>query len=436
MSHHLRLKEIIALGFMTFALFAGVGNIIFPIITGFQSGEHVWIAALGFLITGVGLPIIAIIALARVEGSITALSKPIGQYAGLLLSITCHLMVGPLFAIPRTSNIFFEVGIIPLTGFGIIPLLVYTLIYFTLVISISLYPSRLMDIISHILAPLKIIALSILCITIILKPINQFIPLFNMHQITPFSLGFVNGYLTMDTFSALIFSVIIVNAARFRGVKNSFLLTRYTILSGLIAGIGLILVYLGLFKIGADSRNLIAKASSGIVILNAYVQNVFGNLGSIFLAVLIFIICIVTAVGLTCACAEFFSKFLSFSYKQLVFIFSIISMFISNLGLKHLIQIFIPILTAVYPPCIMLIFLSFTVQWWKNSSYIIKIVILTSFLFGILDAIKESPFQYVLPMWINCLPLTKQKLAWLLPSLFMLLFLGIYDRLFVKLSKK
>ncbi|MDE9537443.1 branched-chain amino acid transport system II carrier protein, partial [Xenorhabdus bovienii] len=91
-----------ALGFMTFALFVGAGNIIFPPMVGSQAGEHVWIAALGFLLTAVGLPVITVIALARVGGGIEALSSPIGKTAGLILATVCYMAVGPLFATPRT----------------------------------------------------------------------------------------------------------------------------------------------------------------------------------------------------------------------------------------------------------------------------------------------------------------------------------------------
>ena len=43
MTHQLKSRDIIALGFMTFALFVGAGNIIFPPMVGLQAGEHVWI---------------------------------------------------------------------------------------------------------------------------------------------------------------------------------------------------------------------------------------------------------------------------------------------------------------------------------------------------------------------------------------------------------
>lgn len=37
---NLRTRDIVALGFMTFALFIGAGNIIFPPIVAQQAGEH------------------------------------------------------------------------------------------------------------------------------------------------------------------------------------------------------------------------------------------------------------------------------------------------------------------------------------------------------------------------------------------------------------
>ncbi len=66
---------------MTFALFVGAGNIIFPPMVGLQAGEHVWTAAFGFLITAVGLPVLTVVALAKVGGGVDSLSTPIGKVA-------------------------------------------------------------------------------------------------------------------------------------------------------------------------------------------------------------------------------------------------------------------------------------------------------------------------------------------------------------------
>lgn len=428
MTHHLAAKDTLALGFMTFALFVGAGNIIFPPMVGIQSGEHVWIAALGFLITAVGLPLITVIALARVGGSIDSLSSPIGKVSGLLLATVCYLTIGPLFATPRTATVSFEVGIAPITGDGSLPLFVYSLVYFFLVILISLYPNKLLDTVGHVLAPLKIIALAVLGVTALLWPAGGIIPATEIYQHAAFSSGFVNGYLTMDTLGALVFGIVIVNAARSRGVTDPSLLMRYTTFAGLIAGVGLILVYISLFKLGSGSGALVEQNANGAVILHAYVQQTFGAMGSFFLAILIFIACIVTAVGLTCACAEFFAQYLPLSYRTLVLILGVFSMLVSNLGLSHLIQVSIPVLTTIHPPCILLIIFSFTVKLWYKASRVIAPAMLVSLLFGIIDAIKTMSLKDNFPLWFQHLPLAEKGLAWLLPSL-VILFLGaVFDR--------
>lgn len=429
MSHRLTSKDIVALGFMTFALFVGAGNIIFPPIVGLQSGEHVWIAALGFLLTAVGLPVLTVVALARVGGGVDALSQPIGRKAGVLLATVCYLAVGPLFATPRTATVSFEVGLAPLFGDAAQPLLIYSLVYFALVIGISLYPGRLLDTVGHVLAPLKILALAVLGIAALVWPAGSLIPATEVYQSVPFSSGFVNGYLTMDTLGAMVFGIVIVNAARSRGVNDATLLTRYTIWAGLIAGVGLTLVYLSLFKLGSVSGELIPHAQNGAEILHAYVQHTFGSMGSSFLALLIFIACMVTAVGLTCACAEFFSQYLPFSYRTLVFVLGGFSALVANLGLSHLIQLSIPVLTAIYPPCIILVLMSFTLRWWNSASRIVAPVMLISLLFGVIDGVKSSAFASLLPAWSLRMPLGEQGLAWLPPSLVVLLAAAIYDRL-------
>ena len=62
-----RLKgfDLLALGFMTFALFLGAGNIIFPPSAGMAAGAFIWQAALGFLLTGVGMPLLTVDCAAR-----------------------------------------------------------------------------------------------------------------------------------------------------------------------------------------------------------------------------------------------------------------------------------------------------------------------------------------------------------------------------------
>ena len=428
MTHQLKSRDIIALGFMTFALFVGAGNIIFPPMVGLQAGEHVWTAAIGFLITAVGLPVLTVVALAKVGGGVDSLSAPIGKVAGVMLAVVCYLAIGPLFATPRTATVSFEVGIAPLTGDGTLPLFIYSLVYFAIVILVSLYPGKLLDTVGNFLAPMKILALLVLAIAAIIWPAGPLSSATEAYQNAAFSNGFVNGYLTMDTLGAMAFGIVIVNAARSRGVTEARLLPRYTVWAGLMAGAGLALLYLALFRLGSDSSVLVDQGANGAAILHAYVQHTFGGAGSTMLAILIFLACLVTAVGLTCACAEFFAQYVPLSYRTLVFILGGFSMAVSNLGLSHLIQVSIPVLTTIYPPCIVLVVLSFTRGWWNNSTRIIAPAMFISLLFGMLDGIKASAISAMLPAWTQRLPLSEQGLAWLMPTVVALVLAIIWDR--------
>lgn len=426
--NHLRTGDIIALGFMTFALFIGAGNIIFPPIVAQQAGEHVWLAAFGFLITAVGLPVITIMALSRMQGSIEIISSPLGRFFSLLLTIVCYLSVGPLFATPRTATVSYEIGFAPYFGTSNSSLLIYSVIYFTLVTVISLYPNKLLDTVGHVLAPLKIAALAVLGIAAILIPTGYISPPIHKYVTSPVSEGFVNGYLTMDTLGALVFGIVIIQAIQSRGVTDSKLITKYAIIASLIAGVGLTLVYISLFKLGLGSHEVAANAANGAVILHAYVQHAFGDLGSLFLAGLIFLACMVTAIGLTCACAEYFTELTGLPYKLLVFILIGFSLLISNLGLTKLIAFSVPVLSAIYPPAIVVIMMSFFWKYWNKPSTVVSSVTAVAFLFGIIEALKAAGFSEQLPQFINNLPLNEQNLAWLLPSLVVLVIAIAVDR--------
>ena len=422
----LRTRDIVALGFMTFALFIGAGNIIFPPIVAQQAGEHVWLAAFGFLITAVGLPVITIIALSRVEGSIQILSSPLGKIASLILTITCYLTVGPLFATPRTATVSYEIGFSSYLGTSSSSLLIYSAIYFSVVTLISLYPNKILDTVGYVLSPLKILSLAILGIAAMMIPTGFVPPAINNYIDSPVSEGFVNGYLTMDTLGALVFGIVIIQAIRSRGVSNPKLITRYAVIASIISGIGLTVVYLSLFKLGLGSHEVAANASNGAVILHAYVQHAFGDLGSIFLSAMIFIACMVTAIGLTCACAEYFSSITKIGYKVWVFILIGFSFIISNLGLTKLIAFSVPVLSAIYPPAIVVIMLRFGWKFFNHPRRVIAPVTAVSLVFGLLDGLKVANFE--LPYALTHLPLAEQNLAWLIPSLVVFVIAVVIDK--------
>ncbi|MEG2359625.1 branched-chain amino acid transport system II carrier protein [Acinetobacter sp.] len=425
---NLRTRDIVALGFMTFALFIGAGNIIFPPIVAQQAGEHVWLAALGFLITAVGLPVITIVALSRVEGSIQLLSSPLGKAASIVLTIVCYLAVGPLFATPRTATVSYEIGFSSYFGDSSSSLLIYSIVYFALVTVVCLYPNKILDTVGYFLSPLKILALVVLGISAFLIPTGDVPPAIDNYVSSPVSEGIVNGYLTMDTLGALVFGIVIVKAITSRGVTDKKLVTKYAVIASIISGIGLTLVYVSLFKLGMGSHEYAPNAANGAVILHAYVQHAFGDMGAYFLSAMIFIACMVTAIGLTCACAEYFSNLTKIPYKVFVFILVGFSLLISNLGLTKLIAVSVPVLSAIYPPAIAVILLSFCTKFWNQPSRVMMPVTAVALIFGIFDGMKVAGFDDVLPAFLQNLPLNEQSLAWFIPSVIVLVIAAVIDK--------
>jgi LIVCS family branched-chain amino acid:cation transporter len=425
-------RDLLALGFMTFALFLGAGNIIFPPSAGLAAGGNIGPAALGFLLTGVGLPLLTIVALARVGGGMSLLTAPLGKRAGVLFAVAVYLAIGPLFATPRTAVVSFEMGVAPFTGNSGTPLLIYTLAYFAAVLFLSLNPGQLVDRIGKFITPVLLAALLVLGGAALWVPAGAIGQVSPEYQSAPFVQGFLQGYLTMDTLGALVFGIVIATAIRDRGVTDGTLVTRYSVIAGLIAALGLSLVYLALFYLGATSQGIAGEAQNGVQILTAYVQHTFGTAGSLLLALVITLACLTTAVGLLTACGEFFSNVLPLSYRVVVVVFGVFSLLVANQGLTQLISISVPVLVGLYPLAIVLVALSLLDGLWLSPSRVFVPVMAVTLVFGLADGLAAAGFDQWVPALFGELPLAGQSLGWLVPVLATLLLCAVLDRLLGK----
>lgn len=427
-SSYLSRRDVFALGFMTFALFLGAGNIIFPAESGLAAGETVWRAALGFLITGVGLPLLTVVALARVGGGLTALTQPLGQAAGTVLAVAVYLAIGPFFATPRTAVVSYEISVVPFFGSSSAGLLVYSTAYFALVLYLAITPNKIIDRIGTLITPVLLVALVILGSAAFFKPAGDVGQALAMYQQEAFLQGFLHGYLTMDALGALAFGVVIAGALRSKGVQSDRLVTRYSIYAGLIAAVGLSAVYLSLFYLGATSQGIASEAQNGGQVLAIYVQHVFGPLGNLLLALVIALACLTTAVGLLVACGEFFSDLLKVPYKYVVIFFVGFSWAVSNQGLEQLIKLSVPVLTGLYPLAIVLVVLSLLNRFWVSKALIFRGAMLVTLVFGLVDGLVAAGFTEWVPEVFSRLPLADQQMGWLLPSAVVVLLLVAVDR--------
>ena len=108
----LKFQELLAVASMLFGMFFGAGNLIFPASMGQLAGRNVWVATAGFLVTGVGLPLLGVAALgsSRADG-LLELSSRVGRKYGLFFTCLLYLTIGPFFAIPRCATVSYTVGL-------------------------------------------------------------------------------------------------------------------------------------------------------------------------------------------------------------------------------------------------------------------------------------------------------------------------------------
>lgn len=196
--------QIMALGFMTFALFLGAGNIIFPAAAGLQSGGQLWLVTLGFLLTGVGLPLLTVVALARVGGGLQSLTRPLGKLAGTAFAIAVYLAIGPLFATPRTAVVSYEIALGSFVEHSWWVLLLYSSLYFAVVLYLAMSPGRILERIGQLITPVLLLALVLLGLAAVFRPAGLPGPGALPYSQTPLSSGFLDGYLTMDALGALV----------------------------------------------------------------------------------------------------------------------------------------------------------------------------------------------------------------------------------------
>lgn len=422
MNNELSTKQVLSIGLMLFALFLGAGNIIFPPYLGQQAGTNIWIAVTGFLVTGVGLPLLSVIAIGR-AGNLQSLASRVHPTFGIVFTIVIYLAIGPLFGIPRTATVTYEVGILPFLSESAsqspLALLLLTIVFFSLSVWLSLNPSKMVHRIGSIITPVLLIILSILAIKSIITPIGSISSPSEDYVTDSFFNGFIEGYLTMDTIGGLAFGIVIISALKGLGVTQEKAITNTVAKAGIIAASGLALVYLALTYIGATSVSEIGMLNNGAAVITASTKVLFGHMGSIILAVAITLACLTTSVGLITSCAQFFSEQVpALSYKMIVYILAIFSTVIANVGLSTLISISLPILSFIYPLAIVLILLSFLHRFFKGYSTVYMGGMIATGIISLCDGLLSAGINLgAIGTFVSSLPLSAQGIGWLIPAI-------------------
>lgn len=425
-------KVTIAIGFMLFALFFGAGNLIFPAQLGQSAGTNMWVATFGFLITGVGLPLFGILALAKSGNEdLNELSSKIHPVYGLLFTTLLYLTIGPFFAAPRTGTVAYEIGISPFISSAneSIGLLIFSAVFFGIVLVFSLYPAKLVDNIGKVLAPALVVTLGVILIFAITQPMGT-IPSPVEAYSSPLAAGingFLEGYHTMDALAALIFGILVIQIVRSHGVTKPSAIFKETSKAGLIAVVLLGVMYVGIAYLGATSVAELGVLENGGPVLSGAATYYLGLFGEMLLAIVILLACLTTAIGLNISLGEYFHKLLpKISEKQFVVLFALITFGVANFGLDNIITYSVPVLMFLYPQAIVLVLLTFLAPFFHGARSVYIAAMSATFVISCIDGIKElyksldmdyfALLQQTVEFLNHVLPLYEKGLGWLIPA--------------------
>ncbi len=374
---------------MTFAFFLGAGNLIFPPMAGLLSGQDMLLTMLGFLLTAVGLPLIALIAVAKSGGKIFSM-LPVAMATGLASAI--YIIIGPAFAAPRTGLVAYEIGAVPfISDPNETTQLLFTLLFFAVSLLLALKPGKLLDTVGKMLTPILIILLTVLAASVVFFDGAAAPVAAEGYKDAPFVKGFLDGYNTMDTLASLLFGMLIIDILKTKGITEADAQAKYLVWAGIIAAIGLAYVYISLFVLGSHAAGLAPDATNGGEILSIYVFNVFGDAGQIILAAVVSLACLTTAVGLISACSDFFGGlFPKIGYQKFTVLFSAICALVANVGLEQLIAISVPVLYTVYPVAIALVVVTFFNNYFGDPKSSHRVIISTALFYGALDGLAAA----------------------------------------------
>ncbi len=404
-------RKLLLIGFTLFSMFFGAGNLIFPPYLGAQAGANLWPAFVGFAVSAIGLPIAGVISVARADG-LPKLAGRVHPVFAQVFTILVYLSIGPLLAIPRTASTSFEM-LIPLLGGGRIFQFVYSLVFFTAAFLVALKPEKLTARLGRVLCPLLIALILLLFAGCLVHPVasGYGIPS-EAYTSLPALQGVLDGYQTMDTLAGLNFGAVIALNIQALGITDPQEVEQGTIRAGGVATALLLVIYAMLTHIGGLAGVVWPDCTTGAETLTALSSALFGRAGQFLLAAIFLVACFNTCVGLIACVGQYFHQLLPrLPYPVIAAFFALTSMLISNIGLAGLLTLSLPLLNAIYPVAIALIFLSFLPKQTQRPSVYRCCIGLTA-----VQSIAAALPLGVLSALANSLPLASLGFGWVVPA--------------------
>lgn len=404
-----RFVDCSVIGAALFAMFFGAGNMLFPPYLGLCAGRAWPKAFLGYYAADVGLAVAAMLALAR-TGNAEMLFRPLGTRGSKVLMTAVVLCLGPLISIPRTAATTFELSVTPLWDNAPMPF--FYAAFFALIYGLSGNKSALVDRVGTLLTPGLFFGLIYVIARGVIAPLGTVpeVP----QETSALAEGIAAGYQTMDVLAAVVFGGLILDSVERKGYHKPHVQRYMTMGAGLVAGAGLLVVYLGLTYLGATAGAFGTTQWSRSELLVELVGRLLpGTAGMLLFAGVAALACLTTASALTGASAYYLSEVSQgkLSYRMAVVGICVFSGAVAGFGVERLVVLATPVLQVVYPPVLVLILLSFTGI--EDRVWFYRLPALTALVISLWEVLGAFGVDV---SFIERLPLAELGFAWLFPA--------------------
>lgn len=410
-------------GFALFSLFFGAGNLILPPTLGVKSGEQWFWVTLGFTITAVVIPIMGILAHARVQGTLFDLGKKVAPWFSSLFCVIIYVIAVALPA-PRTASVTHEMAVQPFFGTSS---WLTSAIYFLLTFVFVMNRSKILSLIGKLLTPIIVLILLAIIFLAVYAPTGTMLS--NSYP-KPLVTGLLEGYQTFDAIGGVVVGAVIIISLNLRGYKTYESKKELITKSGFIAGGGLFCMYGGLIVSGALLGSSFAEGATRTEVLSGLSTLTLGNLGTSFLSVLVALACFTTCVGVITGASDYVKGIAGNSqraYTITAVVSCLVGIVLGSYPVKFIIDVALPALMFIYPITIILIVLNVLNQKWA-SPLVFRAVVIAAFVFSIPDFLQFFVEKAVLFPIQNAIPFAENNLGWVLPSILVFFLANLYQR--------
>jgi len=417
-------KETLITAFALFSLFFGAGNLILPPLLGFRSGGLWWLVTLGFCVSAVLIPILGILAHAKLQGTIFDFGIKVSPRFSIVYSF---LIYGISISLPspRTASVTHEMAVQP---FFDTPSIITSIIYFLMVFIFVINRSKILDILGKLLTPAIILILLLIIATALFS--NEFV-FGDTVFASPFSDGILEGYQTFDAVAAIVVGGVIIISINLKK-KDADYEEKKTLIrnAGWLAGLALLLIYAGLILTGALLHGNFDANITRTALLSGISFETLGNTGNLFLSILVSLACFTTAVGIVTGTSDFVKE--RFNNSQQAYLITaiigcILGIAIGQFDVGYIIAVALPALMFIYPITIVLILLNVVPERF-GSPKVFRAVVVTSIIFSIPDFLGSIGLGDIIEGIQVYIPLSRFSMGWVLPAGVVFILMNAFER--------